>query len=245
MIDFAISRYASLRYREMDSNYQTSDAITGRSIIDPSSERLTVLFPPWHGGGFVYGALARRLKDNGSSVLSYTFHGDVLQPDVDTVLQSFTYIKDTITEDIDELNREHRYDAVDLVATSLGNVSLALVASEYGEFRNATMIVPGSNLARCMWEGSRTQDIRQQFEAQGLAVEDLDSSWDILAPKQYAEVFADKNVKIHISDSDTVIPAGFQQEMAVALRENAANLDLKTSQHGHVANILKYCLSDK
>jgi len=33
--------------------------------------------------------------------------------------------------------------------------------------------------------------------------------------------------------------------MAVALRENAANLDLKTSQHGHVANILKYCLSDK
>ncbi len=121
-------------------------------------------------------------------------------------------------------------------------MSLCLIADEYRDFRKATMIVAGSNLARCTWEGSRTQAIRKQLELNNTTEGALDAAWQQLAPKTYAAAFAGKEVGMYISETDTVIPTQYQEEMVTSIKSAGADVTAHYSRNGHAASIAGFCL---
>lgn len=242
MLDRFIAGYGAVRHSAIDLDYRPSQAITSKRLSNPRGNRLSVLFPPWHGGGVAYDILTRRLARNGSAVLSYNFHGQILQPDIDSVVESFNVIQDSVVADIHALSEKHDYCAVNLIASSLGNVSLAMVADKHASFQKATLVVAGSNLARCMWDGGRTRSIRQQFETQNISVSVLDDAWRQLAPKAHVDAFKDKEVLMYLSESDTIIPARYQREIAENLQAVTDNIHIHTDQSGHAATIAGFCL---
>lgn len=242
MLDKVISRYSALRHSTIDTNYTPQQAVQAKKLTNPHGKNLTILLPPWHGGSIVYDALTRRLVATGSAVLSYQFHKHILEPNIANVLDSFGTIRQTVTDDIAALVAVNGYSGVDFIASSLGNVSLCQIASAYPAFRKATMVVAGSNLARSAWEGSRTQDLRMSFEAQGVSESELDAAWADLAPMKHAEAFKVKQVSMFASTSDTVIPAAYQAEMVEAIRAVNAHVAVHSSPNGHAAAISQFCL---
>ncbi|MDB5175152.1 MAG: hypothetical protein JWM81_10 [Candidatus Saccharibacteria bacterium] len=245
MLDKIVGKYSIVKNRTVNVNYTPVDAITSSKITNPGGAYLTVLFPPWHGGVAVYDKLTRRLVKNGSAVLAYKFHGQILQPDVQMVIKSYEHIQKTVTNKIHELVEKYSYQYVDLTACSLGNVALLLVASTYPDFRKATLIVSGSTLARDMWEGSRTGIIRQQFEATGITESMLSKAWANLAPSSHVAALAGKEVTMYISGTDKVIPARYQQEMADAVLAVNPKTRVYVYARGHVASVAGYGLHGK
>ena len=242
MLDRVLTAYSSLRHSKLDERYEPAWAITGKTCTNPNARRLTLLLPPWHGGGAVYEILARRLAKEGSAVLRYAFHGQILEPNAERVRASFHFIQQAVVADIEALTAEKSYESVDFIASSLGNVSLALIASRYRNFRKASMVVAGSNLARSVWEGSRTQALREAFEAQGLDEQALDTMWTELAPKNHAEFFSGKEVAMHVSTADTVIPTHYQIEMAEHMRAVCDNATVTYLNKGHAASVIDFCM---
>jgi len=242
MIDRLMGYYAGYKFKDVDSSYQPSMAIQSSQLSNEKGGFLTVLFPPWRGGDGAYNVLAKRLAKRGSAVLSYKFHHDILEPDVERTIGSFTYIQSTVVNELKRLAEAHHYKDVYLIGSSLGNVSLALVAKAFPDFTSATMVVAGSNLARCVWEGDRTQSIRQGFEAQGIDEATLARAWQALAPMSAGSSFAGKDVHMIVSTTDKIIPATYQQEMVETVATFAERMDVKASKLGHIASVANYCL---
>lgn len=242
MIDRLLSGSARFRHGILDDTYRPEQAIVGRTLRDEDNQRLTVVFPHWRGKGKLYDALGRRLSRQGSAVLTYQFHNQILEPRVDRVIDSFMYIKDSVLADIKELVRTHKYKEVSLIALSLGNASLALVASEFQEFTSATMVVVGSSLARGAWEGSLTHQLQADIAAQNMDEASLDEIWRQLNPIEHVGAFTGKDVLLYQSGVDTVIPVPLQHEMAAGLEAAGAHLEARYAHIGHAASITNFCL---
>jgi esterase/lipase len=226
----------------MSTRYTPRQAIESRRLLNESGRRLYVLFPYWHAGqGTTYSSLVRRLARDGPAVVAYGLNDHILQPNIDVVLESFEWIQKQIVADIQKLIQANQYTEVRLGGLSLGNVSLAKVAQRFHDFAVATIVVGGSNLARCTWEGIRTQAIRKAFEEQGISEELLDVVWQSLAPKQAAEAFRDKQVYMVVSSSDRIIPTFYQREMTTTLNEVTDDLQIVYYRAGHAASILRFC----
>ncbi len=218
-------------------------AVEQTRIVNGDAPNLTVLFPPWRGGHQAYDLLTRRLVRSGSAVLRYWFSPQILEPNVARVLESFEHIRRTVTADLEELTQDNRYQRVSLTASSLGNVSLGLVAKSFAGFHDATFVVAGSNLARSVWEGSRTQSIRLSLEDQGVDIESLDKAWAEIAPKDAASSFGGKSARFVTSTTDGIIPAAYQTEMAQAVRPYANETRVEPHRTGHVSTVALYCAS--
>lgn len=209
-------------------------------LVNPGAPRLAVMFPPWHGGSWPYQALVKRLVKQNWAVMDNTFSGEILKPDASQVLASFNNIQATVTDELRRVVDEERYESIHLIGLSIGNAALALVASAYGEFTGATMITPGSSLAECVWDGIRTQHIREGLEHQ-YSRTTLNEEWQTLAPIEYAPCFTGLPVNLVISTSDEIIPASSQKEFAGALAETGAYTSVTSTSLGHVATIARFC----
>ena len=243
MIDAAMGHYARYHFTADQDDYTAAQAIRSKELVNPSGRHLTVLFPPWRGGEGAYDVLTRRLQRNGSAVLRYNLHPQILEPNADRVLASFAGIRDGVAEAVAKLQSSDRYAGTHLVAASLGGVSLGLVARQLADFTSATLVVPGSDLATGMWAGSRTRHIRQELERQGLNKEQLAARWADLAPAQAAPSFAGKEVRIITSTTDTIIPAWSQVEMVAAVRSYAPNTQVDTTRMGHIVSVARFCIA--
>jgi hypothetical protein len=242
MIDQILGSRASKQDVLLDPNYDPEQSVVGSKLIGPkNSQILTVLFPPWHGGGRVFDTLANRFARSGSAVMSYSFSDHILSPDVEQVQSSFRNIRKIVCNDLDQLIRKYGYLEVNAVAASLGNVSLAYVARVFSDFSKATMIVAGSNLAHSTWEGSRTQQIRLLMEKQGVNEEALDNAWRDLAPETNAVGFKNKPLHFIKSSTDEVIPSSYQLEMEKALISIGSKVTSQTTFLGHYMTIARFC----
>lgn len=242
MLDRLVGQYAARKYAAVDAAYTPEMAITSTHLVNEGASRLTVLFPPWRGGEAAYDLLTKRLANNGSAVLRYAFHGQILESKVERVLESFAYIQQNVTEDLEQLHARGAYEQTSLVASSLGNVSLALVARSFPSFHSATLVVPGSNLAKCVWQGSRTGSIRGAFMQQGIDESALSTAWAEIAPSAAAGSFVGKQLQVIISSSDGVIPSRYQHEMATEIAAQVTDAQIVRTRVGHIANVARYCL---
>lgn len=243
MLDNVLGFYASRKYSQLDDGYKPDMAITSSNLVNANGANLTVLFPPWRGGDIAYDLLAKRLIRNGSAVLRYKFNPQILEPNVNRVLASFNFIQNKVIDDLTKLIESRKFGQINLVASSLGNVSLGLVAKNFPHFTNTTMVVAGSNLAKSAWRGARTQHIRNTFEQQGFTEDMLDEAWASVAPKSAVNSFSGKPVHLLMSVTDTVIPTIYQQEMLEELHMAGAITTIDSYNSGHIATVARYCLT--
>jgi hypothetical protein len=240
-----IDRIVCAKARDTFSpNYSPSEAITDVRLDNPHAENLAVIFPPWHGGGNVIQKLSQRLKTNRWAVLTFEFHDQILEPDVDRVPKSYDSIRRYASADIKSVQHEYGYDKTRLIGISLGTLAMSVVA-ETAEFSSADFVIPCSRLAPAMWEGARTQGIRSDFESQGFSKEELAESWRKLEPQAYAQYFKDKDIYSVMSSKDKIIPFEFQDEMMARLLAEGARIHERYSRLGHAATIVKHSFKGK
>jgi hypothetical protein len=230
------------RYAPSTENYTPKMALERRTLTNCFNDRLAVLFSPWHGADFVYKILANHLEESGWSVLSYTFNPEILKADVNQVIESFQVLQSRIAADLSSVVSQNNFKQVHLIGSSLGNLTLGLVAEKFTSFDQATMIVPGSNIARSTWEGVRTQGIRKDF-MKGMTEDKLDVAWDCISLKNHVKGFNGKHIRVVVSKTDRVIPPKYQYELLNALQVSGAKVDASYTSLGHYASIIKYCLS--
>jgi predicted peptidase len=216
-----------------DPGYTPDHVMTDKALFNADASSLAVVFPIWHGGGIYHQTLVERLARQGVGVLDYKLHDQIIEPNIERVLESYSHLQAAMAEDLHRLHEEYNYRRIHFTGLSLGNVALSLVAQEFPNFTSATMVTPGSNLARSLWEGIRTQSIRRELSDQGYTAEELDEAWQPLAPKNYAGLFKDKAVNIVISTRDKVIPSVYQIEMLNALKKADAQLSTRLTSKGH------------
>jgi pimeloyl-ACP methyl ester carboxylesterase len=224
-----------------DDKYLPEHAIAGSELLNSDSNKLAVVFPPWHGGGRFIQRLVYRLRSENWAVLNYAFHDQILEPSIQRVPQSFTAIKDQVADELNTL-RKAQYERMHLIGISLGTMSMTLAASEYHEFQSATFVLPSSKLASSVWEGMRTQNIRQLLNVHGYTKSDVEEAWSELEPIKYAKDFTGKEVNTYVSSTDRIILPSFQREMVNALRERGSNLKENYSRLGHASSIINYCI---
>lgn len=203
---------------------------------------MTVIFPPWHGGSKAIDILANRITKTGSAVLTFDFHDQILEPNVERVQRSFEHISNLASTAIRSLQKEFDYEHISLLGLSLGTASMALTAEALGNFDSATFVVGSSNLARSMWEGRRTQAIRKDLENQGCTADDLDEAWQNLAPQNHAHAFAGKDVRMILSRNDAIVPTYYQRELVNKFTNAGANVSGTFGRLGHYATAVNFCL---
>ena len=191
--------------------------------------------------------LFKRLCKKGYSCLYYCISGSVLSPDVNETIRYFNLVKDQIRSDISELKTKHNFKKVDIISSSLGAVSVCLVANNNDYVDNIFLIVPGSCLASSLWSGIRTQNLRKIYENQKINKEELRDIWATLAPKNNINKLHNKNIFISISKSDKVIPYVFGKEFASLVKDLYPNNTIIKENNflGHFVTVVKYYLFSK
>lgn len=243
MLDRVMS-YRGVRRNVLSTpGYSPNNAVIDEQLITTGNDNMTVLLPPWHGGGKLYERLASRLMLSGNDVLAYDFHDDILKPDAQEVVDSFSQIQSRVAERLYTLRDRQRYQSIRLIAASLGTTILAMVASAFPNFDKATMVTPGSDLAKCMWNGIRTSHIRRAFESQGIGQTNLENAWVSLAPANQTSAMRGKDLSLVISKADRIIPTLFQEEYVDALRADAIKPNVINSYLGHYGTIARFCIN--
>jgi hypothetical protein len=225
-------------------SYAPNQAITGHELTNPTGRNLTVLFPPWHGGGWFYERLIARLEGRGDAVLAYYFHDEILKPDAEQVLKSFRYIRDTVAAELKATTEAHSYEKVKLIAMSLGNPAMAIVTGKFKDFDSASLVVGASSLATSMWYGSRTQHVRAGIEQNNKAITlaTLEDMWSELAPINHIDALEGKAVSLLVSKTDAIIPTRFQLKLVEGIQAAGIKPNVQQTELGHYAAVGKFCL---
>lgn len=222
--------------------------INKKFIRGSDNSSLKIILPPWGDGEpIVTKILIRRLHKRGHSCLAYFFPKHILSPNIDDTASFFKLIQDQIKSDISRLKTEYSFKKVDIIAPSLGVVNACLIANDNDDIQNLFFIVPGSCLASSLWNGIRTQKLKNIYERQNISQEQLKTSWGNLAPKNNLDAMRNKNIFISISKSDKVIPYCFGKELADLAKKLYPNNAIvqENSCLGHYLTIVKYYLFDK
>ncbi|HEX5448204.1 MAG TPA: hypothetical protein VFW90_03345 [Candidatus Saccharimonadales bacterium] len=245
MVDALYARYVRRNKRALDPGYKAHYAIKGHKLLNRRAGKLAVIFPGWHTHKFPTDILARRLVKRGWAVLLYDFHDQILEPDDETVADSFHFIRDTITSDIKRLTTKRAYRQIHFISISLGTVPMTLVADSFGHFTSATFVAAGDDLAVDMWHGLRTLDLRDEFLKEHIGMRKLDKDWKEEIPVKHLRHFAGKPVRVILSKNDKFILPKYQYKFVEDLKRLNDLVDLRTRRLGHLLTIVRYCLFDR
>ena len=125
---------------------------------------------------------------------------------------------------------------------SLGNVALCVVANVWHDFSSVIQVCTASSLAKSVWEGDRTVDIRHIFEENSYNLANIESRWHEIEPINNSGAFLNKPMTIVVSQTDTSIPAHLQWDYVNGTRAIGIRPKVKTSRWGHYGTIIVFCL---
>ena len=160
-------------------------------------------------------------------------------------VEMYKYVGKVIFERLTELTKQEEYKEVQLVGMSLGCMGAPMTAKTYKDFDHVTLVCPGSSLAKSLWYGERTQDLKATFEKNGMTIERLVKDWHDIEPENNLDAFVGKKVKIIVSKKDTSIPTVYQKEYVAAAKAAGVNPKVKKSIFGHYGAIIRFCLFGK
>lgn len=244
MVDFLFTAYSSFKTKPLDPKFKPHQAIRSQELFNQKSDRLVVIFPWWHAGsGFFYKSLVRRLKREGWAVLAYHFDSQILQADEELVMKSFEFIQKQVTAELNLLKRKHGYKQIEFLGLSLGNISLCLVADKFQDFSGATIVAGGDDLAKDMWYGIATKEIRKDFTQENVRIQRLDLDWLPLAPDTHVRSFANKKVDIIMALKDRMIFPQYQKRLANDISKVTDQVTIKKFWVGHTVTVAYYCLA--
>lgn len=233
------------KYRK-DIDFSIDD-IRKYFVYKDGSHTLKILLPGWGDGvSWTTKVLARRLSRKGFSCLVYSLPKAILPHDPNLAPAIFNTIKESIKKDITNIKSQYNFRKIDIIAPSLGAVIGCLIANDNEDITSIFLIVPGSCLASSLWDGIRTQRLKQTYENQNVSKENLKKLWHLLAPKNNISVLRNKNIFIAISKSDRVISYYYGKELAELLKKLYSGTLVRENLYlGHYLTTVKYYLFGK
>ncbi len=166
-----------------DINF-TANEIQKLFIHKENSLALKIILPGWGDGlSWVTKILVRRLSRRGYSCLAYSLPKTILPYDPNLAPGIFSIVKETIKRDIKDIKSQYNFKRLDIIAPSLGVVIACLVANDNRDITNTFFMVPGSCLASSLWDGARTQRLKQVYTTQGIDKEKLKNFGTLLRLK--------------------------------------------------------------
>lgn len=227
----------------LDTAYESDQAIVSVDFVHvPSSDALTIVFPPWHAPDWFTRHLKEQLVGQHTNALIYAFNPMILSQNILKVKNSFEFIALNIAEDIKKLLAQKHFRMVNLLGLSIGNVALCITAEKLPRFDNVTLVVPGNNLTSSLWDGWRTRRLRNGIKAEGYKLSELQKEWDDLAPQTHVETLKSHQVQIILAKQDRFIPYQYGKEMFDTLHMLNPLTTCHISPFGHIATILRYSL---
>jgi hypothetical protein len=237
MLDRMYAVKGQLFDSKLDPSYTAQQAITDMTMRKPAipSTILTVVFAPWHISKRLIRTLEGKYLAQGSNVLICNFSPHILSRNAKLVTDSFIYIADTVSGEVNKLQHIHSFTSVRLVGYSLGNVMLSMTAEKITMFDDVTMVVPGSDLLNCLWHSIRTRRLRDSLEAAGSNYKDLKHAWSRLAPIAHIEALRGRQVHIILSQHDTYIPYRYGLSLVAELKARNIPAQVDINHHyGHL-----------
>ena len=185
----------------------TANEIQRFFIHKENSLALKIILPGWSDSlSWVTKGLIRRLSRRGFSCLAYSLPRTILPHDPNLAPGIFSIVKEFIKRDISNIKSQYNFKKIDIIAPSLGVVIACLIANDNKDITNTFFIVRGGCLASSLWDGVKTQRLKQIYETQGIDKEKLKKLWYSLAPKNNISILNNKRIFIAISKSDKIIP---------------------------------------
>lgn len=215
-----------------------------RFVFRKKSNTLKVILPPWGNSEYyITRLLINRLIKKGFSCLSYSFPQELLSANAEVTESKFNAIREKVLADIEDLKRQYGFEEIDLIGVSLGGVSACMIANNSNYFKDLFLIVPGNNLAASLWDGIRTQRLKNSFQNQLLEKPDLMKKWHNLAPANNVYNLNLKNIYVVVSKSDRIIPYDYGKKLSEELKRKYKNVTIKENCClGHYLTVIKYFL---
>jgi len=212
--------------------------------INKHSSTLKILLPPrGDGDQLVPRILMRRLRKKGYSCLAYFFPKHLLLTDAKKTAEVYDFIRNYVRADIAKIQEKHHYKRIDIIAPSLGVVSACLIANDNRDISNLFLIVPGSCLAKSLWNGIRTQKLRKIYERQNINQEKLKQLWARLELENNVKALGNAKIWIAISRSDKVVPYQYGKEFGEQLKKFYPDTLIRENRYlGHYLTVAKYYL---
>lgn len=100
---------------------------------------------------------------------------------------------------------------------SLGGILTNLVMGVDPRFSTGVAMVGGGDLARIIWDGAITQEIRADIQRQGMTLADLQKRWAVIDPLTFASLNRPRNVLFINGKYDDIVPPAATTELWNAL----------------------------
>ncbi len=210
----------------------------------PNHKGLYVLIPPWRGRLDYYALTRRKLMKEGYSCIEYSFSPRMLSTNYILTRDLFKYVCTKVKRDIENLKIEKQFKEINIIGTSIGCVEVLMIATHYRKFKKVILVAPGNSLAESMWNGIRTQQLRKDMEEKHITLKLLKEQWKELDPENNLEGLERKEIHIHLSRSDKIIPYELGIRLVDAMQRKGLKPLVKENTYlGHYLTILNYYLN--
>ncbi len=245
-IDALISHFRE----KVDNKYEEKEdrkLILKHFFHQKKSDVLYVFFPQMEG--YEKDSLNRKLrkvmKKRGYSFLEYSFSASLLDDNYKDVIKNFTSIKKDFSDELRRLKKDFKFKEINIIGISIGCVSACLAANNK-DIQKLFLIIPGHCLAESLWNGIRTQHLKNRYEKQGFLLKKLKKGWRELAPENNIDKLKAKNVYVYLSKADVVIPYRFGNKLLEELKEKHYNVYSKINNNkGHYLTALNFYFHPK
>ena len=243
MLDAFYALEKQLRPPTLDTSYAANQAIVGVDFVYvPHSDILTIVFPPWHAPDWFTRHLKQQLIGQRTNALIYAFNSALLAQNIASVKSSFEFIAHSIATDLKHILQQQPFRVINLLGLSIGNVALCFTAEKLPRFDNVTLVVPGNDLDRSVWDGWRTRRLRNRIKEEGYKLSELQQEWEDLAPQTHIETLKSHQVQIVLAKHDRYVPYQYGKELFDALHLLNPETTCLISPFGHIATILRYTI---
>lgn len=187
--------------------------------------------------------LIKKFIPNKFGYIYYRFSSDLINDDVVLTKNYFNECITRICADLTPLEAEKK--DLYIYGQSLGGL-FAMIIIDKIKIKRAVLICPGDNLAESLWNGSETQDIKNEYMKKGITLNHLKELWSDISPDYYFKNksrFAEFYIKL--SNKDTIIPTSNGVSLLDLMKERGIKFNLLHTSLPHKLALLWECIWPK
>lgn len=207
------------------------------------SKRIYIILGGWHEIHWLSDILKKKILNRKYSYLHYKIKPEILSAKAGLTYKSFESIKKKVIADIKKI--KDKFSEIIVIGTSLHAISAPMIVNNCKEIDKIILVCPGHCLAESLWNGVRTQNLKDAFVKKGINLKKLKQIWKDLAPENNINKMNGKEVVIYNSKSDKVIPYWCGNRLIKKMRKIGINPIVNTNKYlGHYLTILYFYLFD-
>lgn len=222
----------------------SGESYTCQEHIFGNDQTLYVYLEAWHARDFWRKPFLRYVKRRSSAALIFQFSESLLSENPMLTPRNFNTVVGGVVEDINKFKDQHTVREVVLVGISLSCVTALLLISNGLEVSKLILVVPGDDLAASLWDGIRTQKLREVYNRGfGYSREKLIEKWKKLAPKNNLSNLGSAKILVLLGRGDSVIPFIFGMKLVDTMLKKGYEVKTRIYKYaGHYVSILLFRL---